>query len=319
MPIEQFAKDVKEGLSKSPKVLSSKYFYDKKGDELFQKIMALPEYYLTRAEFEIFSKKTDQLIDSFNVKKDEYFELIELGAGDGTKTVELLTLLQAENYKYDYFPIDISTNALDGLESMLSDRLPNLNVKKRQGDYFGVLSSFKESRNKKVVLFMGSNIGNMNDEKATNFIYKLGTNLSAGDILLIGVDQIKSKDIVLPAYNDSTGITRDFNLNLLERINRELGADFKIDNWSHSPEYSEQTGYAKSFIKSEIDQTVTIEAVEESFTFYEGEKIHTEISRKYNDEILQNIIGGTDFRLYNKLTDSKGWFADYVLIREKNN
>jgi len=313
---EQFKKDVSEGLSSNPKRLSSRFFYDKKGDELFQQIMAMPEYYLTNKEFEIFSQQSDGLIKAFGLEKGEYFELIELGAGDGTKTVELLKALQRQNYSYDYFPIDISQNALDGLEEMLSEKVPNLKVVKKQGDYFGVLSSFKESKKKKVVLFMGSNIGNMNDDRAKEFIYKLGENLSAGDRLLIGIDLIKSKNIVGPAYNDPAGITSAFNLNLLTRINRELGGDFNLEKWAHSPEYSEKTGYAKSFIESLADQTVTISSINQSFEFKKGEKIHTEISRKYNDEIMQNIISETDFKLHDKLTDSDGWFADYVLLRK---
>lgn len=313
--IEYFKKDVLSGLSANPKTLSSKYFYDAKGDELFQQIMAMPEYYLTNKEFEIFSQQSHKLIEAFDLKKNEYFELIELGAGDGTKTVELLKALQREKYTYDYFPVDISQNALDGLEEMCSEKVPNLNVVKKQGDYFGVLSSFKKSKKKKVVLFMGSNIGNMNDERARDFIYKLGESLNPGDKLMIGIDLIKSKAIVGPAYNDAAGITSAFNLNLLARINRELGGDFNLENWSHAPEYSEETGYAKSYIRSEVDQLVTISAIGESFQFKAGEKIHTEISRKYNDEIMQNIIRGTDFKLHDKLTDSDGWFADYVLER----
>lgn len=313
--LEQFKEDVDAGLSSCPKVLSSRFFYDKKGDELFQQIMAMPEYYLTNKEFEIFSKQSDKLIEAFDLKKDEYFELIELGAGDGTKTVELLKALQREGYSYDYFPIDISQNSLDGLEKMLSEKTPALKVVKKQGDYFGVLSSFKESKKKKVLLFMGSNIGNMNDDRAREFIYKLGENLNSGDKLLIGIDLMKSIEIVGPAYNDRAGITSAFNLNLLDRINRELGGDFDLEKWVHAPEYDEETGYAKSFIKSSVNQTVSISAIGKSFDFEKGEKIHTEISRKYNDTIMKNIISGTDFKLHGKLTDADGWFADYVLVR----
>ena len=266
-------------------------------------------------EFEIFSKQSDKLIEAFDLKKDEYFELIELGAGDGTKTVELLKALQREGYSYDYFPIDISQNSLDGLEKMLSEITPALKVVKKQGDYFGVLSSFKESKKKKVLLFMGSNIGNMNDDRAREFIYKLGENLNSGDKLLIGIDLMKSIEIVGPAYNDRAGITSAFNLNLLDRINRELGGDFDLEKWVHAPEYDEETGYAKSFIKSSVNQTVSISAIGKSFDFEKGEKIHTEISRKYNDTIMKNIISGTDFKLHGKLTDADGWFADYVLVR----
>ena len=141
--IEQFKKDVKNGLSSTPKFLSSKYFYNKTGDDLFVQIMISKDYYLTRSEFEIFSKKTQDLIDSFEVEKDTFFEIIELGAGDGTKTKQLLNELVKQNYNFDYAPIDISQNALDKLETSLNKEIPNLKVNTQQGDYFEVLSSFK--------------------------------------------------------------------------------------------------------------------------------------------------------------------------------
>lgn len=313
--IEQFKRDVEKGLSSSPKTLPSKYFYDKKGDQLFVEIMNMPEYYLTRAEMDIFQNQTDEIIDMLEVDRDQYFEFIELGAGDGTKTRELLKALKSKNYQFDYFPVDISQNALDGLEKMLANYLPELNVKKLQGDYFEMLSSLKDSKQPKVVLFLGSNIGNMPDEVAHDFIYSLGSNLHPGDRLLLGVDLIKSRDIVLPAYNDDAGITRAFNLNLLSRINRELGGDFSIDHFEHAPEYTEEDGIAKSFLKSKRAQTVHIKSINKSFHFEAGEKIHTEISRKYNDEVLGNIIAKTDFSIAKRLTDKQGLFADYVLLR----
>ncbi len=313
--IEQFKQDIDRGLSNEPKTLPSKYFYDKIGDDLFVKIMNMPEYYLTRAELEIFQTKTHQIIESLNLKKNQYFELIELGAGDGTKTIELLKVLIGEKYNFDYLPVDISQNALDGLKQKLNVELPNLNVKTQQGDYFQILSSLKETNKRKVILFLGSNIGNMSDERAQSFVYKLGSNLQPDDQLLLGVDLIKSQDIVLPAYNDSNGITRDFNLNLLSRINKELGGNFNIKYFSHAPEYIEEDGIAKSFLKSSKRQEVTIKATGKTYQFSEGEKIHTEISRKYNDAVLQKIIAETDFTITGKLMDEQHYFADYILQR----
>lgn len=313
--IEQFKREVEEGLNSSPKTLPSKYFYDKKGDQLFIEIMNMPEYYLTRAEMDIFKNQTDEIIDALEVRPDQYFEFIELGAGDGTKTRELLKALNSKGYQFDYFPVDISQNALDGLEEMLSDYLPEVNVKKLQGDYFKMLSSLKDSKQPKVVLFLGSNIGNMPDDVAHNFIYSLGSNLHPGDRLLLGVDLIKAREIVLPAYNDKAGITRAFNLNLLSRINKELGGDFSIDHFEHAPEYTEEDGIARSFLKSKRAQTVYIRSIDRSFHFEAGEKIHTEISRKYNDKVLTQIIEDTDFSIAHQLTDKQGLFADYVLLR----
>ncbi|MGB1040282.1 MAG: L-histidine N(alpha)-methyltransferase [Flavobacteriales bacterium] len=312
---DQFKKDVEEGLSSNPKLLSSKYFYDEIGDELFVEIMNMPEYYLTRSEFEIFSHKTQNLIDSFEIKKTEKFQLIELGAGDGTKTKELLKELIKQHYDFEYVPIDISQHTLDKLETSLSSELPQLKVNQKQGDYFEVLSSFKEGELKKIVLFLGSNIGNLTDNLSAKFLYQLGENLAKNDRLLLGVDLIKPREIVLPAYNDSQGITARFNLNLLTRINRELGGDFKLDFFKHSPEYTEKEGIAKSYMISTKKQTVEIKSIGKFFEFEKDEKIHTEISRKYNDEILTKILEKTDFSIKEKIQDSKGYFADYSLKR----
>jgi len=311
-----FKNDVDKGLSSNPKTLQSKYFYNKKGDALFVEIMNLPEYYLTRSELDIFQNKTQELIKAFGLKPDSHFELIELGAGDGTKTKELLKILDKENYDFDYFPIDISANALQGLKENLKQELPKISVQTQQGDYFEVLASLKNNKQPKIILFLGSNIGNMTDDLAAQFIYNLGANLQAGDKLLIGVDLIKSKEIVLPAYNDSKGITAKFNLNLLHRINKEMDADFNLNQFQHQPEYTEEEGIAKSYIVSTCKQSVHIKALEKSFVFEEGEKIHTEISRKYNDLLIEKIIANTDFVLQNKITDSKNYFADYILERE---
>ncbi|GAL79628.1 ABC transporter ATP-binding protein [Algibacter lectus] len=172
--IEVFKNEVDKGLQADSKTLPSKYFYDKIGDALFVEIMNLPEYYLTRCELDIFQNKTQELIEAFSVSTESYFELIELGAGDGTKTKELLRSLDAQNYNFDYFPIDISSNALNLLEKDLKNELPNLSVQIQEGDYFKVLASLKESKKPKIVLFLGSNIGNMSDDMAADFIYSLG-------------------------------------------------------------------------------------------------------------------------------------------------
>lgn len=311
----KFQNDINEGLSKALKSLPSKYFYDKTGDDLFVKIMNLPEYYLTKAEFDIFKNQTKNIIAALDINPNVYFELIELGAGDGTKTKELLKVLISENFNFDYIPIDISNNALKQLETNLNTEIPNLNVTKKQGDYFNVLDGLKTSNHPKVVLFLGSNIGNMEDEKAKRFISKLSSSLNLNDKVVLGVDLIKSKDIVLPAYNDKAGVTKAFNFNLLNRINKELDANFNIGQFSHQPEYTETEGIARSYIVSNTDQEVHIGALNKTFQFKKGEKIHTEISRKYNDEILNSILENSSLRIVTKLLDSKSYFADYILIK----
>ena len=313
--LAQFKKDVEQGLGAVPKTLPSKYFYDKKGDELFVQIMNLPEYYLTRAEFEIFKEQSEELIQALEITPKQHFELIELGPGDGTKTKELLKVLDQGDYQFDYLPIDISQNALDQLEQNLSEELPGVSVRKKQGDYFTMLASLRESHHPKVLFFLGSNIGNMTDRQAAEFIYKLGSNLLPDDKLFLGVDLIKSANIVLPAYNDPAGLTKAFNLNLLSRINGELGGNFDISRFSHQPEYTVENGVAISYLVSKAEQTVTLNGSSQIFKFSQGEKILTEISRKYDDEIINKIICNTDFQITRKLTDRKGYFADYILKR----
>ena len=313
--LAQFKKDVEQGLGASPKTLPSKYFYDKKGDELFVQIMNLPEYYLTRAEFEIFKEQSEELIQALEITPKQHFELIELGPGDGTKTKELLKVLDQGDYQFDYLPIDISQNALDQLEQNLSEELPGVSVRKKQGDYFTMLASLRESHHPKVLFFLGSNIGNMTDRQAAEFIYKLGSNLLPGDKLFLGVDLIKPANIVLPAYSDPAGLTKAFNLNLLSRINSELGGDFDINRFSHQPEYTVENGIAISYLVSKVEQTVTLNGSSQIFKFSQGEKILTEISRKYDDEIINKIIRNTDFQITHKLTDRNGYFADYILER----
>lgn len=315
--LEQFKKEIKEGLSKQNKTLPSKYFYDEIGDALFVKIMNMSEYYLTNSEFEIFSKKTDELLDKLSIDKNEPFELIELGAGDGTKTIELLKHLSQNQYKYSYLPVDISLHALEGLETKLGSILPQLEVVPKQGDYFEVLNSLNKNSVKKVVLFLGSNIGNLRDENAQRFITGLSENLNVDDQVVLGVDLIKPREVVLPAYSDSNGFTAEFNLNLLDRINKELNANFDRSNFHHLAEYTEEEGIAKSYLVSNIDQKVTISDLNCTFNFKKGEKIHTEISRKYNDELISEICKNSSLQIQAKIMDTKKYFADYILTKEE--
>ncbi|SHN72471.1 dimethylhistidine N-methyltransferase [Flavobacterium fryxellicola] len=314
--IDQLKKEVDQGLSTVEKFLPSKYFYDKSGDALFVKIMNLPEYYVTRAEHEIFKTQTYAIIKSLQLDPDIYFDLIELGAGDGLKTKELLRELDRLNYRFDYMPVDISQSALDNLKVDLNKELPSLSIQKKHGDYFEVLELLKENKHPKVILFLGSNIGNMSDAVATDFLSKLSDNLQKKDKLFLGVDLIKPASIVLPAYNDSQGITAAFNLNLLDRINRELEANFDLQFFKHQPEYKESDGIAKSYLVSTKAQQVYIAKINKSFDFFEGEKILMEISRKYNDSILNSILSKTDFTIKGKITDSKAYFANYILERK---
>lgn len=305
---QQFARDVENGLSKEHKSLSSKYFYDEVGDQLFVKIMNTPEYYLTDAEMEIFTNQTEALKKELSY--ETHFKLVELGAGDGAKTKHLLKSL--DHSTFSYVPIDISSHALSDLTKSLASYLPNLTVEPVQGEYLGALSSIDSSK-RKSILFLGSNLGNMYDDEAKVFLKTLASAMQTGDKLLLGLDQKKSTDIVLPAYNDASGYTRSFNLNLLTRINKELDADFNTNHFEHQPEYNEETGIAKSSLVSSTHQTVSIGAIKRDFDFRKGEKIHMEISRKYDDHILLKLLDGTNLKINCSLTDSRKYFKDIIL------
>jgi dimethylhistidine N-methyltransferase len=311
---EAFKNDVDKGLSANPKQLLSKYFYDKTGDALFVKIMNMPEYYLTKAEYEIFTRQAKDIVNAV-CADGQPFELIELGAGDGTKTIELLKEMQGK-VDFTYLPIDISGNALTLLEKRLKKEVPDVKVKTLQGDYFSVLGDIKHNSVRKVILFLGSNIGNMLDQNAGRFIIQLAAQLNAGDKLLLGVDLKKDPAIILPAYNDAQGITSAFNLNLLTRINKELGGNFDVAKFEHKPCYNEEMGRAESYIVSTEDQDVTIEALGKTYHFDKGENINMEISRKYDDAAVNAIIEGTGFFIEKKFTDSKNYFTDYLLTMQ---
>lgn len=311
---QTFIQDVDKGLTATPKQLLSKYFYDEIGDELFVKIMNMPEYYLTNCEYEIFTQQAKDIINAFEVA-GKPLDLIELGAGDGTKTIELLKELQGKA-NFTYMPIDISQHALDELSKRLAKEVPNIKVTPLQGDYFSVLGDIQSSSNCKVILFLGSNIGNMLDHNARRFISQLSDRMNAKDKLLLGVDLKKDPSIILPAYNDAQGITKAFNLNLLTRINKELGGNFDINQFDHRPRYNEEAGMAESYIESLADQDVTIEATGNTYHFNKGERIHMEISRKYDDATVNDIISDTGLYIKHKFTDSKNYYADFLLEKQ---
>lgn len=307
---KQFLADVTEGLSADTKHISSKYFYDKKGDAIFQQIMHMDEYYLTDAELDIFQTHKCEIANIFSPEK-EPFNLIEFGAGDGMKTKVLLKELLNHEIPFDYVPIDISQNALDQLNQSLTKEMPDLSFKGIQGDYFEVLNKLKESNDRKnVVLFLGSNIGNFTNKEALSFSSNISDKLNPGDLLFIGVDLKKDPKKILLAYNDPNGITAEFNYNLLRRINRELGGNFDIEQFEHHPTYDPVTGECKSTLLSKKEQEVKIDG--QTFHFAKWEPIHTEISRKYSVKQLHQLANKAGFEVKKDLFDSNKYFVDSI-------
>lgn len=305
---DHFLQDVLSGLRQHPKHLESKYFYDRTGDGLFQQIMALPEYYLTRCEMDIFKNKTEQIASGIGADQMP-FDLIELGAGDASKSMHLIKHLKDKGANFRYMPIDISGNILSVLEQKLVSSIPDLEIRSLEGEYFDMLRKVSQySSRRKVVLFLGSNIGNMELEDAYRFCFELRKNLNAGDVAVIGFDLKKEPKTILKAYDDQQGVTASFNLNLLERINRELKADFNISLFEHYETYDPLSGACRSYLISLQQQKVSIgDAV---FYFEANEPIYMEVSQKFSVEDTEKMALQSGFQPTRLITDSKGWFAD---------
>ena len=305
-----FADDVLRGLSAAPKFLSSKYFYDDEGSRLFQEIMKLPEYYLTGAEFEIFSTQTSKIFEAFT-KANETFDLIELGAGDGSKTSLLVDYFLKYTADFTYVPIDISAEALSFLTEKFQTQFPGLSIQTEQGDYFQKLETFQsKSVKRKIILFLGSNIGNFGKEQAQNFFRQLRAVMNDTDLLFIGFDLQKDPRVILRAYDDAQNVTAEFNLNLLARINRELGANFNLNDFSHYASYHPIEGAARSFLISRKTQTIFIESLNKTFDFAAWEPIFMEISQKYSLAMIEELAQTSGFEVSQYFFDSQKFYTN---------
>ncbi len=313
-----FKKDVFEGLSAFPKFLYSKYIYDANGDKLFQDIMELPEYYLTNCEFEIFNTHTSEIASLFHGNENG-FDLIELGAGDGKKTKVLLRYFSENNFNFVYKPIDISQNAIDELSDALSQELPKVIVDPEKGMYFEVLQRLQQyNERKKVLMVLGSNIGNLLHPRAIEFLTQLKDTMNPNDLLFMGFDQKKKPKTILDAYSDPAGVTAAFNKNLLYRINRELGGNFDPDSFTHWEVYDPETGTAKSYLVATKAMQVRIEDIDLTIDFDPWETIHTEISQKYDDKTVAWLAEESGLEIETFFSDSKGYYRNYVFRRKKH-
>lgn len=309
---DSFLDDIIAGLKKSPKALPSMYFYNAEGSRLFQMIMKLPEYYLTNSEYEILDTQSQKIYEDINPKNA--FEVVEFGAGDGTKTKLLLEEFLRHTSDFTYSPIDISQSALDGLEKNFTVQLPTLKMNPLNDDYFSALEELKSKNTTKLVLFLGSNIGNFKDNTEVDFLLEMRANITKGDYALIGFDLKKEPTIILDAYNDKTGVTREFNLNLLLRINKELGANFDIESFSHYPTYNPVTGEAHSYLISLKKQSVTLGG--ETIDFEYGEPIFMEVSKKYSVQDIDELATKTGFRVVKNYYDCRHFFLDSLWVAE---
>ena len=307
------AEAVEKGLSDERKTLPGWLFYDERGDDLFQQIMRIPEYYPTRCEYDILEKYKEDLREHFE-NAGGHFSLIELGAGDGLKTEILLKHFLERGADFTYIPVDISANAVNKLSQRLQDRLPALRIEGRNNTYDEVLAGLRGNGERKVILFMGANIGNFRTPDAAAFLKKLARPLTKNDFLLIGFDLIKDPRVIREAYDDPKGITAAFNVNILTRLNRELGAQFRTDRFSHYPCYDPEAGANRSFLISMEDQHVYVEALGKSIHFNQWETIQTEISQKYSVAMINKLLALTSLELVEFFYDDDRYFTD-VLVR----
>ncbi|WP_423149233.1 L-histidine N(alpha)-methyltransferase [Rubrolithibacter danxiaensis] len=305
-----FLQDVIKGLRSHPKKLYSKYFYDAEGDHIFQRIMRSADYYVTDCELEIFKNRCSDFSKLFS-RFSEGFDVVELGAGDAYKSRHLLKCLLDEGLDFTYYPTDISEHAVNMVSDELPEKLTGLKIKGLTGEFFDTLDEVSRLSGKpKVVLFLGSNIGNMPPTEAVDFCRTLRKYLSDGDLALIGFDLKKNPWTIFKAYNDSERITKEFNLNLLNRINKELNGNFNLEQFDHYENYDPESGACKSYLFSLKDQKVTIQGTE--IHFAANEIIYMETSQKYTEDEIEKIARETHFKIETHLYDSKKWFIDSV-------
>ncbi|MBW6497007.1 MAG: L-histidine N(alpha)-methyltransferase [Bacteroidales bacterium] len=308
----QFAKDVLAGLSSEPKYLLSKYFYDDRGSKIFQEIMQMPEYYLTDCELEIIKTHKQDILEAIFTHA-RAFDLIELGAGDGMKTKILLEYLYDKKADFQYVPIDISGTTVKNLEHEIKALFPGIGVVGQIGDYFHLLEEMSRQNGvPKMLMFLGSNIGNMDQEQSIEFLGKLRSVMNLNDLLLIGFDLKKDPEIIMKAYDDPHGLTAAFNLNLLQRINRELNADFDTDNFRHVETYDADSGTAKSYLISQQEQSVYVGSLNQTFGFRKGEVIYMEMSQKYDMEMIRGLAENSGFEIVRNFNDKRQFFTNSI-------
>jgi dimethylhistidine N-methyltransferase len=305
---EQFALDVLTGFMSKNKFIPSKYFYDDKGSDLFVQITKSKDYYPTNAEKNIFENKKSKIISHFK-KNSEVLHLIELGAGDGHKTKLLVDEFIKNSIEIEYNPIDISENAVEGISKKFNDA--NIKTFGIVGEYIPALKwAYKNKTGRKLILFLGSNIGNFSICDSLVFLQTIWKNLTHDDHILIGFDLKKDINVLLSAYNDEEGITSKFNLNLLTRINKELGANFNIEDFQHFGTYNPNIGGMESYLISKKKQKVKIDYLEKEFEFSEYEPIHLEYSFKYLKEDIEYLARETGFEIVENFIDESGLFVD---------
>ena len=300
--------EVYEGLTATPKHLPTKLLYDEAGSQLFEQITELPEYYLTRTERGIFERYAADIMH----QAGSSLTLIELGAGTASKTSILIEELLRQQSRALFYPIDVSPTALDIAVRQLGKEFPSLRVNPIVADYTGGVPALSRITGRKLVLYIGSSIGNFEPPQAIRILRRLRQSLRSGDALLLGADYAKSPKILLPAYDDAQGVTARFSKNILARLNRELDADFALDSWKHIALWSSRCSRMEIYLESLAEQSAFLSALDLDVNFARGERIHTENSYKYTDAMIESMLRDSGFALEHTWCDRKKWFGVHL-------
>jgi L-histidine N-alpha-methyltransferase len=304
--VSPIAEEVLRGLSARPRRLPPKLFYDAAGSHLFDQITETPEYYPTRTERAILKKYSGEIIRQAGTN----LTLVELGAGSASKTQVLIEALMRRQLRADFYPVDVSSSALQGALKTLNGHFPRLRVSPIVADYTQRIPDLSSLPGRKLVLFIGSTIGNFEPDEAMTFLKSVHRSLQPGDALLVGFDLIKDAGVLHAAYNDAQGVTAAFNKNMLVRINRELSGSFDVDSFEHVALWNRRKSRIEMHLESLYEQTVWVQDLGCGFHFEKGERIHTENSYKFNAASIARLLRRSGFKLETRWTDPKNWFCE---------
>ncbi|MCI0349698.1 MAG: L-histidine N(alpha)-methyltransferase [Acidobacteriales bacterium] len=306
--VPEIALDVIEGLTSRPKSLPPKLFYDAEGSAIFEEITRLPEYYLTRTELGILQERAGEICRHC----EPGVSLVELGAGSGHKTRTIIASLLRRQLWLNYFPVDVSAAALQSAKAALEAEFEYLSVRPIVMDYSESMRFLRRIPRPRLVLYIGSSIGNLEPRQAAFLLRQLRAQLEPGDCFLLGTDLVKERAILLPAYDDADGVTAAFNKNVLARINRELGGHFDLALFKHVASWNESESRMEMYLESRAEQVVRIDALNLSVPFAKGERIHTENSYKYRVEDVRFMLTEAGFELAHTWYDERKWFAVHL-------
>ena len=306
-----FVEELSSSLNQKQKSIHPKFFYDKKGSKLFEKICKLSEYYLTRTEISILTQLHDKLPAYLNGE----FRLVELGSGSSQKTRLLISILEKLYRQIEYFPIDISKILKESTTTLLDD-YKNLHMTGVIDNYESGLEFVKNYDNKKnLIVFLGSSFGNFDYEPGLKFLETTNSAMKDNDLFLIGLDLVKDRNVLERAYDDSQGVTAQFNLNVLSRINSELDSNFSVDKFAHHTVYNENENRVEIYLRSLENQTVNISKAGIVLEIKQGELIHTENSYKYTIPKIKEMFSSTGFRIRDMWFDEKHYFCLALLSK----